>query len=113
VGALVSLAGATRVAGIISFALVPVVIFAFVDSMYLAQEKAYRDLFRQVVTKIRKDSYTYGDVFEAAAPVKMRQIFSAFKSWSIYPIYLGLVAMYLVAYFTGWLRLLTSTTIPK
>src|SRR3984893_2482675 len=58
VGALVSLAGATHVRGIITFALVPVVIFGFMDTMYLAQEKAYRDLYNSVVDSISSRSYS-------------------------------------------------------
>src|ERR1700730_1981892 len=49
VAALISLAGATRVPAIVTGALVPIVIFGFVDAMYLAQEHAYRDLYTRVV----------------------------------------------------------------
>src|SRR5438128_1647551 len=69
VGALVSLAGATHVPGIVMFALVPVAIFGFMDTMYLAQEKAYRDLYRRIVTKIRDRTYALADAYEAAAPL--------------------------------------------
>src|SRR5713226_7192935 len=61
VGALVSLAGATHIPGIITFALVPVAIFGFLDSMYLAQERSYRDLYRGIITKIRNGSYGSAD----------------------------------------------------
>jgi len=113
VGALVSLAGATRIPGIVSFALVPVVIFAFVDSMYLAQERAYRGLYGQIVDKLRNGSYSYGDVYKAGARVKLSGVFGALTSWSIYPIYLGLIAMYLIAYFAGWIHLLTAAPVQK
>ena len=108
VSALVSLAGATGVPGIVTFALVPVVIFGFLDAMYLAQERAYRDLYSRIVSTIRNESYKHADVYEARAPLGFGSVFSALASWSIYPVYLGLIAMYFVAYFAGWLTALTA-----
>src|ERR1700719_773777 len=69
VAALLSLAGATHVPAIVTFALVPVIVFGFMDTMYLAQERAYRKLFAEVVRKIRQHSYVMADVFEARAPL--------------------------------------------
>lgn len=108
VGALVSLAGATRVPGIITFALVPIVIFGFMDTMYLAQEKAYRDLYTSTINTIRNGSYTLGNVYEARAPLQFQHVRKAFVSWAIFPVYLGLIAIYLIAYFAGWLNVLTA-----
>jgi hypothetical protein len=108
VGALVSLAGATHVPGIVSFALVPVVVFGFLDTMYLAQERAYRGLYKGVVEKIRNGSYALNDSYDARAPLPRWAFFSAFKSWAVYPVYLGLIAAYFLAYFNGWLALLTA-----
>src|SRR5215211_186411 len=109
VGALVSLAGATHVPGIVTFALVPVVIFGFLDAMYLAQERAYRDLYNRILNTIRDGSYERANVYEAKAPLGLGSVFSALASWSIYPVYLGLIAMYFVAYFAGWLTALTAS----
>jgi hypothetical protein len=110
VSALVSLAGAMRAPGIITFALVPVVIFGFMDAMYLAQEKSYRELYGRVVASIRNGPYTLNDVYEASAPLRAEHVFSALASWSIYPVYLGLVAAYLFAHFKGWLAVLAATS---
>jgi hypothetical protein len=110
VGALVSLAGATHVPGIVTFALVAVVIFGFMDAMYLGQERAYRDLYGSTVRAIRDKSYDLGNVYEARAPLSFCRVLSAFTSWSIYPVYLGLIAAYFVAYFAGWLAVLTATS---
>lgn|ERR1700730_1162863 len=106
VAALLSLAGATHVPGIVTFALVPVVIFGFTDTMYLAQERAYRGLYRDVVRKIRGGSYALADVYEARAQFGFCRFCSALVSWSILPVYSGLIIAYLVAYFAGWLALL-------
>lgn len=108
VGALVSLAGATRVPGIVTFALVPVVLFGFMDTMYLAQEKAYRDLYERVVSAIRDGSYARGNTFEVRAPLRFGHVLAALVSWSIWPVYLGLIAAYLVAHHNGWLAALTA-----
>jgi hypothetical protein len=108
VGALVSLAGATHVPGIITFALVPIVIFGFLDIMYLAQEKAYRELYIGTIGRIHNGSYALDGVYEAGASLKFHHIRKAVVSWSIFPVYLGLVATYLVAYYEGWLALLTA-----
>lgn len=113
VGALVSFAGATHVPGIISFALVPVVIFGFLDTMYLAQERAYRDLYKTITGKIRNGSYVLADTYEARAPLPKRAFFSALRSWAVYPVYLGLILAYIFAYFTGWLAVLTAAATSK
>jgi hypothetical protein len=109
VGALVSLAGATKVPGIITFTLVPITIFGFMDTMYLAQEKAYRDLFNSIAEKIRTGEYNLDSAFKAGAPLKAAHVGHALKSWAIWPVYFGLIAAYVVAYFAGWLHLLTAT----
>jgi hypothetical protein len=108
IGALVSLAGATHVPGIITFALVPVVIFGFMDTMYLAQENAYRDLYSNVVGRIRHGSYGLNDVYETSAPLGFCRVCSAFASWSVFPIYLGLLMMYLITDCMGGLAALTA-----
>ena len=110
VGALVSLAGATHVPGIITFVLVPVAIFGFLDVMYLAQEKAYRDLYKTVVNSIRDGSYNRACAYEARSQLKRKHIWGAFCSWSILPVYLGLIGTYLVARYEGWLVYLTPVT---
>jgi hypothetical protein len=108
VAALLSLAGATHVPGIVTFALVPVVIFGFIDTMYLAQERAYRELYRRVVDCLRARRYALEDVFDARAPLSAGQFFSALKSWSILPVYLGLIVAYAVSAHLGWLAALTA-----
>jgi hypothetical protein len=108
VSAFISFAGATRTPSMITFALVPVLIFGFMDAMYLAQERAYRDLYGRIVTSIRSGAYGRNDVFEAGAPVDSSGLSSALRSWSIFPVYGGLILGYLVAYQAGWLPVLTA-----
>jgi hypothetical protein len=110
VGALVSLAGATHVPGIITFGLVPVVIFGFMDAMYLAQEKAYRDHYKVIVKAIREGTYSLANVYELGAKLGRHHFFAALLSWSIFPVYFGLVIAYFIAYAKGWLIVLITTS---
>jgi len=112
VGALLSLAGATRTPAIAAFALVPVVIFGFVDTMYLAQEKAYRDLYDAVVAAVRDGSYGRENAFNAKARRGFAHVMWALTSWSILPIYGGLIAAWCVAQERGWLALLATPPKP-
>jgi hypothetical protein len=106
VAALLSLAGTSHLPGVTSIALVPVIIFGFLDTSYLAQERAYRDLFKAIVVKIHNGSYGVAETFVAGAPLKSGARLGAVFSWSILPIYLGLIVLYGVAYWRGWLELL-------
>jgi hypothetical protein len=109
VGALLSLAGATHTPAIVTFALVPVVIFGFVDTMYLAQEKAYRDLYGTVVEAVHDGSYSRAQAFNAGARRTLRHVGWALGSWAVWPIYGGLIAAYIVAEWRGWFALLAAT----
>ena len=107
VGALFSLAGVTHAPGTLTFALVPILIFGFLDVMYLAQEKAYRDLYQTVVGSIRTRTYKLENVYNAGAELKANHITGAFFSWSILPVYLGLIVTYFIGRSAGWFEFLT------
>jgi hypothetical protein len=96
------------VPGIVTFALVPVVIFGFMDTMYLAQEKAYRELYKSTIDSVRARSYTLVSVYGASAKLRSTHVGKAFLSWSIFPVYLGLVVAYVVAHCAGWLATVTA-----
>ena len=102
VAAVLSLAGATHTPRIVAFALLPIVIFGFVDTMYLARERAYRDLYARMIDAIRSRSYALENEYEARAPLRFDRFCSALASWSIFPIYFGLILAYLAAYLLGW-----------
>ena len=106
VGALLSLAGATHVPAIVTFALIPVVIFGVLDGMYLAQERAYRRLYGGIVGLIRAGDYRRADAYEAGAPIGLADLLSSLASWSIFPIYGSLIVAYIIADVRGWLAVL-------
>ena len=67
VSALFGLAGATKSGRIAVAAIIPILVFGFVDAAYLANEKAYRDLYNSIVAKIRDRAYTLADFANLSA----------------------------------------------
>ena len=107
--ALISFAGATKIPVLVTFALIPVAIFGFLDTMYLAQEKAYRDLFNELAKSIRAGTYGKDQFFTASAPHACKHVLHALVSWSILPVYGGLLLgyiIYIIAYSCEWLAAL-------
>jgi hypothetical protein len=110
-GALLGLAGVSHVASLAAFAIVPVVIFGFMDTMYLAQEKSYRDLTKRIVNAIRDGSYDRSHLFEVSAHLNPNHVFRAIASWSIWPVYPTLIFAYVAALYVGWGALIAA--VPK
>lgn len=106
--ALLGLAGTTRTPAIIGFALVPVAVFGVMDTLYLAQESAYRDLYKVIVAAVRDGSYSIATVFEARAPLTLATIWRALTSWSILPVYPGLALTYLLVRWAGALAFVAA-----
>jgi hypothetical protein len=102
VAALLSFAAGVHAPRLAAFAIVPVFVFLLLDSTYLAQEQAYRELFKRIIGKMRGGSYGLADAYEAAAPIARYGVLRAFKSWSIWPFYLSLALAYAVAMWSGW-----------
>src|SRR5262249_38668016 len=107
--AIIGLAGATHSPAIVGFVLVPIVLFGFIDMMYLAQESAYRDLYNRVVAKVRATKYDLACSFEAEAPIRGVDVLSAIGSWAVLPVYLGLILAYFAAQSAGWIATLAQT----
>jgi len=103
VSALFGLAGATKSGRIADAAIIPIVVFGFVDAAYLANERAYRQLYNRVVSKIRSRNYDLADYADLTAPVGPAHYFGALSSWSIWPVYLGLIVAYVLVIFSGLL----------
>jgi hypothetical protein len=96
VSALFGLAGAVRSGGIAGAAIIPIAVFGIVDAAYLANERAYRDLYNAVAGKIRSGNYTLLDFGDLTAPVASGHYIAASLSWSVWPVYLGLFVAWLV-----------------
>ena len=109
VAALLSLAGAAHAPQIVTATIVPIVIFGFVDILYLATEVAYRDLYTRVVASMRDGSYGKNTIYEARARPDAGCIIWAIGSWSIVPYY-ALIVCYVVAMIAGWPALPAGTS---
>src|SRR5260370_39545571 len=72
VAAIVAFAGAMKNEKMIALTLLPLAIFGFIDAAYLANERAYRDLYNEVVAKIRGGTYRLSDAFVLAPPADPR-----------------------------------------
>lgn len=103
VSALFGLAGATKSGRIAAAAIIPIAVFGFVDAAYLANEKAYRDLYNAIAAKIRDRTYGLGDFANLSAPTDAGHYIWAFGSWSVWPVYIGLLVAYLIVLLSGLL----------
>ncbi len=97
VTAMLSLAGSAHAPDLLPLALVPVVVFAFLDINYLSMEKWFRDQYVELSGRAREGDYRQKDMF-AIRKRSWRDagncFFSALFSWSVLPVYGGLVAAY-------------------
>lgn len=77
-----------------SISLVPILIFFFLDSYYLALERQFRDLYNSFITKLHNDKATIEDVF-IVSPSKdiVCSIFKALFSISVLPFYTTLACI--------------------
>lgn len=103
VSALFGFAGAMKSDAILAAAIIPIAIFGLVDAAYLAREKAYRELFNSLAEKIRNYTYSLSDSFSLKAPSNGKHYVAALKSWSVWPLYVGLVVVYALARTSGLL----------
>jgi hypothetical protein len=111
VTALLAAAGSTRAPALLQLALVPVLVFAFMDIHYLSQESWFRAQFNAYAAKGQQNTYVQGDVF-AVGRRTGSEAFSGFvgamTSWSVWPVYGGIIAAYFWALCAGWLELLAT-----
>ncbi len=64
----------------------PVVLFCFLDTHYLNEERAFRELYDVVRVKDDQD-------IDFSMKKKNEKIRETFKSWSIWPFYLSLIVL--------------------
>jgi hypothetical protein len=106
ISALLSLAGATKVPELAFLAIVPLLVFRYLDSRYLAQERAYRRKYNEIVKLIQDGDYLRGHVFSAGAAWTPADLNDALKSWSVRPLYctlIGFYGLYVIGYLLVWL----------
>jgi MinD-like ATPase involved in chromosome partitioning or flagellar assembly len=109
VGALLSLAGATKMPVIGIVVIVPILIFRYIDIKYLATEKAFREKYNNIIRLVRNGEYAREHVFDVSLD---RQATVAAEpharaSWSV-RVYCWLLCvygaylLYLIAWSIDW-----------
>ena len=82
---------------ILFVAVVPLIIFAALDSYYLGLERRFRDCYEQFVRKLHSGTASIDDVFVVGPHLKIRGFFKeaieASGSFSIWLFYLGLAGV--------------------
>ena len=77
-------------------ALLPVILFFFLDAYYLAQERSFRETYNDFVKRIQAGSATINDLFNVA-PVRgfnvAKSTFEAMFSFAVYPFYTTLLVL--------------------
>lgn len=109
VTALLAAAGSSHAPALLHLALVPLVVFAFLDIHYLSQERWFRTQFDACAVKGQRNTYGQGDLFaidSRSSSDAFKGFFKAMASWSIWPVYGGVMVAYFWARHAGWIELL-------
>ena len=81
-------------------ALVPALLFLFLDSYYLGMEKSFRKSYECLVHKLVNDSLELNDLY-AVKPTNLtfKEKLSVLGSYAIFPFYLAAIAAIILMYF--------------
>jgi len=100
VTALVAFVGTTKQKEFLLMSLIPILIFYFLDTYYLYLEIRFRNGYNGFVNKLRQGSATEGDLFQMNPITFENTSFGkALSSLSIWPFYVPLLTMALLAFF--------------
>ena len=81
-------------------ALIPTTLFLALDTYYLSLERRFRESYNNFIRKLHSDQVTASDFFDVVPAGKARDVFFAsLRSFSIWPLYVALVIMILLAMF--------------
>lgn len=106
VSAMMSLASATKVPSLAVVGIVSVFIFGYLDASYLAQERAFRNLMKSFIQKLRAGKYTHADVFETECKIEGGERWRAFWSWPVAPMYVTLILLAIGLFAAEWFGLI-------
>jgi hypothetical protein len=77
-------------------ALIPIVLFCFLDAFYLGQERAFRNNYKEFVQQLNNQQITTANIFQISPPSGFKPLtatLSSLFSFAIYPFYLSLLLM--------------------
>ena len=73
--------------------------FLCLDAYYLMLKNRFRSGFNQAATKVAQQTFTRADLFKLSpAGCKRQLLLKAFTSPTTWPVYLGLLALLIIAY---------------
>jgi hypothetical protein len=79
-------------------AIIPVVLFLLLDAYYLSLEKGYRKSYNTFIGKLHSSKITVDDLFVVASEgSKIGNLLASLASFSIWPFYLTLLVMLIIA----------------
>ena len=108
VAAIMVLVARTEVPMYLWVAVVPIVLLCFVDTRYLAQERAFRRSYNEFVKQLHRQELDQTALFIIGSRVSAKENWSALGSWSVLPFYTGMtvavVGMFVMMSLclTGW-----------
>jgi hypothetical protein len=80
-------------------ALLPVILFFFLDAYYLGQERSFRAIYNDFIKRLKNGDATASDLF-SLIPMKgfnvVKITFEAISSFAIYPFYLTLIVLLII-----------------
>jgi hypothetical protein len=87
---------------IIWIALIPVLLFGFLDAYYLGQERAFRETYNDFVKRMHGGTASAEDLFKVA-PQRGFNVatytLNSLTSFAVYPFYLSLLTMLAIVYY--------------
>lgn len=100
---LVSIIGAISYAakapGGMWISVLPILLFGYLDAMYLSLEQGFRKTYDEFVKNLHEAKMTEDQIFKVTPPPgygKLPAILKAAKSWSVWPIYVSILFLALL-----------------
>ncbi|HMT92454.1 hypothetical protein [uncultured Thiothrix sp.] len=81
-----------------ALAIIPAVLFCFLDAYYLALEKQFRSAYNQFINALHAGTLQASELYKVRADGKLPTTFlEALVSWAVWPFYLGMLGLIALA----------------